>query len=70
MSLFRDDESKASDLGNPCKPHFRHVLLLALIRKKYNPTQGILQAIFGVYQMCAQVPQGDGPDTGICSPHG
>ena len=44
MLLFRDDESKASDPWNPCKLCFRHVLLLALIRKKYNPTQGILQA--------------------------
>ena len=50
MPLFRDDESGASDPGNRCKPRFRHALLMSPIRKKDNPTQGTLQAIFGVDQ--------------------
>ena len=50
MPLFRDDESRASDPGNRCKLRFRHALLMSLIRKKDNPTQGTLQAIFGVDQ--------------------
>ena len=50
MPLFRDDESKTSDPGNRCKLCFRHALLMSLIRKKDNPTQGTLQAIFGVDQ--------------------
>lgn len=50
MPLFRDDGSRASDPGNRCKLHLRHALLMALIRKKDNPTQGTLQAIFGVDQ--------------------
>ena len=48
--LFCDDESRASDSGNRCKLRLRHALLMALIRKKDNPTQGTLQAIFGVDQ--------------------
>ena len=44
MPLFRDDESGVSDPGNRCKLHFRHALLLALIRKKDNPAQGNAQA--------------------------
>ena len=50
MPLFRDDESRASDPGNRCKLHLRHVLLMSLIRKKDNPTQCTLQAIFGIDQ--------------------
>ena len=50
MSLFYDDESRASDPGSRCKLRLRHVLLLALVRKKDNLTQGTLQAIFGVDQ--------------------
>ena len=50
MPLFRDDESRASDPGNRRKLRFRHALLMSLIRKKDNPTQGTLQAIFGVDQ--------------------
>ena len=38
MPLFHDDESRASDSGNRCKLRFRHAVLLALIRKKDNPT--------------------------------
>ena len=48
--LFCDDESRVSDPGNRCKLHLRHALLMALVRKKDNPTQGTLQAIFGVDQ--------------------
>ena len=50
MPLFRDDESRTSDPGNRCKLRFRHALLMSLIRKKDNPTQCTLQAIFGVDQ--------------------
>ena len=50
MQLFCDDESPASDPRNRCKLRLRHALLLALVRKKDNPTQGTLQAIFGVDQ--------------------
>ena len=50
MPLFRDDESRTPDPGNRCKLRFRHALLMSLIRKKNNPTQGTLQAIFGVDQ--------------------
>ena len=50
MPLFRDDESRTSDPGNRCKLRFRHALLMSLIRKKDNPTQGTLQAIFGIDQ--------------------
>ena len=50
MPLFYDDKSRASDPGNRCKLRLRHVLLMVLIRKKDNPTQGTLQAIFRVDQ--------------------
>ena len=50
MPLFYDDESRASDPGNRCKLRLRHALLMALIRKKDNPAQGTLQALFGVDQ--------------------
>ena len=50
MLLFYDDESRTSDPGNRCKLRLRHALLMALIRKKDNPTQGTLQALFGVDQ--------------------
>ena len=48
MPLFHDDKSRASDPGNRCRLRIRHALLMALIRKKDNHTQGTLQAIFGV----------------------
>ena len=48
--LFYDDESRASDLGNRCKLRLRHALLMAIVRKKDNPAQGTLQALFGVDQ--------------------
>ena len=50
MPLFRDDGFMASDLGNRYKLRFRYALLMALIRKKDNPAQGMLQAIFWVGQ--------------------
>ena len=50
MPLFRDDGSRVPDPGNRCKLRFRHALLMSLMRKKDNPTQGTLQAIFGVDQ--------------------
>ena len=50
MPPFYDDESRASDSGNRCKLRLRHTLLMALVRKKDNPTQGTLQALFGVDQ--------------------
>ena len=53
MPLFRDDESRTSDPGNRCKLRLRHALLMSLMRKKDNPTQGTLQAIFGVDQTSA-----------------
>ena len=48
--LFCDDESRASDPGTRCKLRLRHALLMAFVRKKDNPTQGTLQALFGVDQ--------------------
>ena len=50
MPLFRDDESRASDPGNRCKLRLRHALFMALVRKKDNPPQGTLQAIFWIGQ--------------------
>ena len=50
MPLFYDDESRASDPGNRCKLRLRHALLMVLVRKKDNPAQGTLQALFGVDQ--------------------
>ena len=50
MPLFHDNESRISDPGNRCKLRLRHALLMSLIHKKDNSTQGTLQAIFGVDQ--------------------
>ena len=50
MPLFHDDESRASDPGNRCKLRLRHALFMALARKKDNPPQGTLQAIFWIDQ--------------------
>ena len=50
MRLFRDDESRASDPGSRCKLRLRHAILMALVHKKDNPTQGVLQAVFGIDQ--------------------
>ena len=40
--------TNASDPGNRCKLRLRHAILMALVHKKDNPTQGVLQAIFGM----------------------
>ena len=48
--LFRNDETRASDPGNRCKLYPRHALLMALMYKKGNPTQGALAAFFGIDQ--------------------
>ena len=50
MPLFRDDERRASDPGNRCRLYLRHALLMALVHKKDNPTQGVLAAFFGIDQ--------------------
>ena len=50
MPLFGDNASRVSDPGNRCKLYLRHALLLALIRKKDNPAQGVLAAFFGIDQ--------------------
>ena len=50
MPLFGDNASRTSDPGNRCKLYLRHALLLALIRKKDNPAQGVLAAFFGIDQ--------------------
>ncbi len=50
MPLFRDDDSRRSDPGNRCKLHLRHALLMALMHKKDNITQGVLGAVFGIDQ--------------------
>ena len=50
MPLFRDHGGRASDPGNRCKLHLRHALLMALVHKKDNPTQGVLAAFFGIDQ--------------------
>ena len=50
MPLFRDDESRTSDPGNRRKLRFRHALAHVAHTQKDNPTQGTLQAIFGVDQ--------------------
>ena len=48
--LFRDNDDRSSDAGNRCKLYLRHALLMALMYKKGNPTQGALAALFGVDQ--------------------
>ncbi len=48
--LFRNDETRASDPGNRCKLYPRHALLMSLMYKKGNPTQGALAAFFGIDQ--------------------
>ena len=50
MPLFCDNASRASDPGNRCKLHLRHALLMALMHKKENITQGTLAAFFGIDQ--------------------
>ena len=50
MPLFRDNASRVSDPGNRCKLYLRHALLMTLVHKKDNPTQGVLGAVFGIDQ--------------------
>ena len=50
MTLFWDDDIRASDPGNRSKMYIRHSLLLALMRKKGGSTQEELAAMFGVDQ--------------------
>ena len=50
MPLFCDNASRASDPGNRCKLYLRHALLMALMHKKENITQGTLAAFFGIDQ--------------------
>ena len=50
MPLFYDNESRVSDPWNKCKMRLRHALLMVLVRKKDNLTQGTLQALFRVDQ--------------------
>ena len=69
--LFCDDESRASDPGNRCKLRLRHALLMALVRKKDNPAQGTLQALFGSRpDQRVQVPPCYGQDTCSGASHG
>ena len=67
MPLFRDNASRVSDPGNRCKLYLRHALLLALIRKKDNPAQGVLAAFFGIDQTTVSryIPVMDAMLTGI-----
>ena len=46
--MFRNDERRSDDPGNRCSLHPRHALLMALLRFKDNPTQGTLEAFFGI----------------------
>ncbi len=48
--LFRNNESRAEDPGNRCKPYPRHALLMCLIHFKGNRTQKDLAAFFGIDQ--------------------
>ena len=48
--MFRNDERRSDDPGNRCSLHPRHALLMALLRFKDNPTQGTLEAFFGIDQ--------------------
>ena len=61
MRLFRDDESRTTDSGNRCKLRLRHAILMALVHKKDNPTQGVLQAVFGIGQtsVCRYIKEMD-----------
>ena len=50
MTLFWDDDVRATDPGNRSKLYIRHALLLSLMRKKGGSTQDELGAMFGVDQ--------------------
>ena len=48
--MFRNDKKRSYDPGNRCSLYPRHALLMYLLRLKDNPTQGTLEAFFGVDQ--------------------
>ena len=48
--LFRNNEIRSDDPGNRCSLYPRHALLMCLLRLKDNPTQGTLEAFFGIDQ--------------------
>ena len=48
--IFRSDEKRSDDPGNRCSLYPRHALLMYLLRLKDNPTQGTLEAFFGIDQ--------------------
>ena len=48
--MFRSDKKRSYDPGNRCSLYPRHALLMYLLRLKDNPTQGTLEAFFGVDQ--------------------
>ena len=50
VTLFWDDDVRASDPGNRSKMYMRHALLLSLMRKKGGTTQAELAAMFWVDQ--------------------
>ena len=47
--LFRNNEKRSDDPCNRCSLYPRHALLMCLLRLKDNPTQGTLEAFFGIY---------------------
>ena len=49
-SMFRSDKKRSDDPGNRCSLYPRHALLMYLLRLKDNPTQGTLEAFFGIDQ--------------------
>ena len=46
--LFRNNEKRSDDPGNRCSLYPVHALLTCLLRLKDNPTQGTLEAFFGI----------------------
>ena len=48
--MFRNDKKRSYDPGNRCSLYPRHALLMYLLRLKDNPTQGTLEAFFGIDQ--------------------
>ena len=48
--LFCNNEKRADDPGNRRSFYPRHALLMCLLRLKDNPTQGTLEAFFGIDQ--------------------
>ena len=48
--LFCNNEKRSDDPGNRCSLYPRHALLMCLLRLKDNPTQGTLEAFFGIDQ--------------------